>query len=245
MNSWLGKLSVQSLDFILPPRCPISGDVVTTQGDVSASLWEGLRFVSQPCCDCCGVPFSFDDTQFCTECLRRHPPFDHARSALVYDDASRAMILRFKHGDCTKLAPSFARWMVQAAGELLSQADVIVPVPLHRLRLLSRRYNQAALLSKEISSMTGVPSCLDGLVRSRATVSQGHLSAPERARNVRSAFDVKRRYQRSNFFKGKHVVLVDDVYTSGATLRECTKTLKRYESDRIDVLTLARVVYDA
>ena len=149
------------------------------------------------------------------------------------------MILAFKHADRTEAAPSFARWMRGAAAELLAEAEVIAPVPLHRWRLLHRRYNQAALLARELGRETGAAVIGDLLQRRRNTPSQGRLSAAQRRRNVAGAFSLTPRHLAR--VAGRRVLLVDDVMTTGATAAACATVLRRAGARAVDVVTLARV----
>ncbi len=157
-----------------------------------------------------------------------------------YDDHSRDLILGFKYADRTFAAPAFARWMVRAAAGLINDADLVVPVPLHRFRLWRRRYNQAALLALGITKLAGKQAVPDLLVRKRATPSQGRLSAAQRRANVRGAFAV--RAERRAELAGKRVLLVDDVMTTGATVSSSARALLRAGAAAVDVVTLARVV---
>jgi len=235
-------LMEQAVNTILPPRCVVSGEIVDRQGVLSPETWTQLDFIAQPYCKKCGLPFEFDvgEDALCVACLERPPSFDSARAALKYNDASRSLILGFKHGDKTHAVQVFAPWLKRSGAEMLERADILVPVPLHRWRLLRRRYNQAALIAKGLSQYCGIAHMPDALGRVRATTSQGHLGRGERAKNVRGAFQVSP--SRLADIKGKSVVLVDDVYTSGATVMECTKALKKAGAAEVHVLTLARVV---
>ena len=167
-------------------------------------------------------------------------PFHRARAVFRYDEASRALILRFKHADRLEGVPAFAKWMARAGLELLQDSPLIIPVPLHRWRLLGRRYNQAALLALALGRETGAGVDVLSLVRHRFTPVQGHLGRAERARNVRGAFSVppKRRPK----VEGRRVVLVDDVMTTGITLAECALALLKAGATSVDVLTLGRVI---
>ncbi len=210
------------------------------QGTLSPEAWQSLRFIAVPFCACCGYPFEFETekSSLCGPCLSEPPPFSTARAALAYDEASRNLILRFKHGDHLQLAPTLVPMMVRAGGEVISGADLVIPVPLHRWRLLSRRYNQAALLAIGIGKATGKAVLPDGLLRIRATLSQGHKGARDRAANVHNAFAVNPRRS----VAGKTILLVDDVYTTGATVKECTEVLLKAGAKAVHVLAIARVV---
>ncbi len=235
-----------AVDLILPPRCPITGDLVDRQGVISPKAWAKLDFITKPFCKTCGIPFGFegdiDDAgeSMCTKCLDKPPIFKSARSALIYNDTSRDLILGFKHGDKTHIAPSFVPWLTRAGSQMLENADYLIPVPLHRLRLISRRYNQAAIIAQALSRRTQIPHLPLALTRIRATQSQGHLKPDERARNVRKAFALNPKFKET--LKGKSVILIDDVFTTGATVQECTKVLLKEGAKQVHILTLARVI---
>lgn len=226
----------------MPPRCPASGEAVAAPGLLSASGWAGLHFIEAPFCERCGVPFAaeYGEGVECPSCIAAPPAFDRARAAVVYDDASHGLIVGFKHSDRTELAPAFAQWLARAGAELLSDRPLIVPVPLHRLRLLMRRYNQSAILAKGAARRVGAPFAPEALIRRRATPPQKNLSAEARRRNVAGAFQVPE--EARAMIAGAHIVLVDDVLTTGATLSACARALKRAGAAKVDALVLARVV---
>lgn len=231
------------IDVVLPPRCPFTGEIVDSAGTVSPSAWAALSFIAAPYCDACGFPFEFavpkgSGETLCAACLSDRPAFKHARAALVYNDASRDFILGFKHGDQIHSVVAMVPWLKQAGADILTDADMIVPVPLHRWRLLRRRYNQAAIIGRAIATECGKVFVPDALTRTRATPTQGHLKAKERAQNVKRAFAAHPKRE----IAGKKVLLVDDVYTTGATVNECVKVLLRAGAAEVSVLTLARVV---
>lgn len=233
------------IDFILPPRCIVSGEMVDKQGMLSPQAWSALNFICDPQCHRCGFPFDFDPDEakegsICAACYKEPPVFDKARSALVYDDASRNIILGYKHADQTQFVPSFMPWLERAGKDILDQADYLVPVPLHRWRILRRRFNQSALMAQYLSKETKIPHLLEVLKRTRATQTQGHLKANQRKRNVKNAFIVEE--QQADIIQQKNIVLIDDVYTTGSTVSECTKALLKAGAASVNVLTLARVV---
>ena len=233
------------IDFVLPPRCIVTGDIVDSQGMLSPKSWSDLSFISDPQCHRCGFPFDFDtgemrEGNICAACQKAPPLYNKARSALIYDDSSRDIILAYKHADQTQSVPSFVPWLKRAGENVLKEADLLVPVPLHRWRILRRRFNQSALIAQYLSNETKIPFLLDVLMRTRATETQGHLQANERQKNVKNAFTFNPKYLDS--IRNKHIVLIDDVYTTGATITECTKVLLKAGVASVDVLTLARVV---
>lgn len=238
----LKRIIFKLFDLILPPRCPVTGEIVPTQGTVAPKAWEGLGFISDPQCTCCGMPFEVEVEKggLCGPCLAEPKTYNRARAALIYNDASRAMILAFKHGDQTHLTRAFLPWLKQGAAELIESDTVLVPVPLHWSRLLKRRYNQAALLAAGLARSEKLPHWPAALQRERRTPPQGHLTRSEREKNVRAAFRVNKKYTQR--ITGRNIILVDDVYTTGATISECAKILYAAGAARVDVLALARVV---
>lgn len=234
----------QAVDMILPPRCVVTGEEVQEQGMMAPEAWGRLRFISDPYCGRCGMPFDFEieEGAVCVDCMETPPPYDAARAALVYDDESRAVILKFKHADHLHNVHSFMPWLERAGGVLITQADYFVPVPLHRHRLLSRRYNQSALLAQLLARRAD-RSCLAGaLLRKRATPSQGYMNYKDRRKNVRNAFAIHPKYEAT--IKNKSILLIDDVYTTGSTVKECAETLLRAGASTVNVLCIARTVRD-
>nr|WP_242480432.1 ComF family protein [Rhodovibrio sodomensis] len=237
------------MDALLPPRCLACGGPVGAPGTLCPACWEGVAFLGPPLCAACGFPFELAPEAgdaggtLCGACHVDPPPYARARAVMAYDDGSRGLVLGFKHADRTEAAPAFAHWMARAGHELLADADVIAPVPLHRWRLLARRYNQSALLANQLGRVASVPVVPDLLLRRRNTPSQGHLSRAGRGRNVAGAFAVHP--GRAGRVRGRSVLLVDDVLTTGATVAACTRVLKRAGARQVDVLTLARVVRPA
>jgi ComF family protein len=236
-----GRLA-QLVDMILPPRCVVTGQAVDIQGMISPEAWKDLGFIAAPFCVCCGIPLEFEveKDSFCASCVDEPPFFDSARSALTYNDTSRSIILRFKHADQIHIVHSFTPWLKRAGKEMLPKADFLIPVPLHRYRLLRRRYNQAALIAKALAVSERIPCLPDAMLRNRATPSQGHMRYNDRQKNVRNAFTVNTKHALK--LVGKTVVLIDDVYTTGATVKECAKALRKAGVANVHVLTLARVV---
>lgn len=241
----LRRLGTAALGLLLPPRCIGCGEGVTRQGELCATCWAGLRFLQPPWCRLCGrpLPHAAADAPLCGPCAQEPPGYDRARAALAYDEASRRLVIAFKHGDRLAGVPAFAKWMAAVGAELLADADIVTPVPLHRWRLLWRGYNQAGLLGGRVAALAGRPWCPDLLRRRRATVSQQGLGGQQRQENITAAaFAVPTAYQAR--IEGAKVVLVDDVLTTGATVSACALVLRRNGAARVDVLALARVVRD-
>jgi ComF family protein len=233
------------IDSMVPPQCLICGAWIPATNALCASCWPTLRFIDRPLCDACGLPLEFVAAAepLCGACARAHPPFARARAALVYDEASSRLILGFKNGDRTDTVPAFAQWMARAGSELLAEADLLVPVPLHWTRLIARRFNQAALIAHAIGRRTGVPVAPDALVRRQRTEKLGHLGARARARTVAGVFALRPRLRRR--IAGRRVILVDDVLTTGSTASGCVAALLEGGAARVEVLALARAGRDA
>jgi ComF family protein len=229
------------LDLLFPPLCIGCGEPLGAGRGFCPACWSGITFLDGPACDCCGLPFAFDPGPGtrCGSCLARPPSFDRARAIFAYDEKSKGPILALKHADRLDLVPGFALWLARSGQTLLAEADLIMPVPLHRLRLWQRRYNQAAELARQLAAHSGKPLAVDALVRIRPTESQGAMaSAKARRRNVLGAF----RVAASARVEGRNILLVDDVLTTGATAEACARALKRAGAAKVQVLALARVV---
>ncbi len=234
----------RALDMILPPRTldePQGGARPVLGLGVSSEAWLRIAFIDAPFCDACGAPFEFSlgEAALCPACLAHHPIYDRARAACLYDEHSRDLILKLKHADRTDLAGLFARWLTRAASDVLTDCHGVLPVPLHRWRLLSRRYNQAAEIARPLARMAGLPFFADALVRTRPTRSQAGRSGGGRRRNVAGAFAVPPRWR--GRIEGRRLLLVDDVLTTGATVEACARALKAAGAAQINVAVVARV----
>lgn len=229
-------------DLVWPPVSPLSGEPVDRPGALTGADFIKLHFIAPPICALCGVPFEYPayEGMACAPCSARPPVWGKARSALVYDEESRALPLALKHAGRTDMLAAFGRWMARAGADVLADADVLAPIPLHPSRLRRRRFNQSLLLAQAVSKVTGVPVDAHMLARTRRTGTQGGLTAKSRMRNVAGAFAV--RAGAKVRVKGARIVLVDDVHTTGATLSACVRTLKRAGAANVNALTLARVV---
>jgi ComF family protein len=231
-----------AFDVTLPPLCPACRDLVGDQGGLCAPCWSKLAFITPPYCERLGIPFVYDPGPgiLSMEAIADPPAYQRARAAVRFDETARTLVHAFKYGDRIDLAPTMARWMAQAGRELLAEADALVPVPLHWRRFWARRFNQAAELAKAISAISNVPVSHDVLKRVRATAQQVGLDQNERAVNVEGAFRVPAE-QRPEV-RGRRLVLVDDVLTSGATVDTCARALLRAGAVNVDVVVFARVV---
>lgn len=227
---------------LYPPQCMACGAAVDVEGGLCPECWAETPFVSGLACDCCGVPLPgrSDHEELCDACLGGRA-WSRGRAALRYGGAGKRIVLAMKHGDRPDLARWAGGWLARVGAPLIGPGTVLVPVPLHRRRLLARRYNQAALLAREVARRAGAACCPDLLVRGRDTGSQEGLGSAGRHANVDGAIRVHPRRSA----EGRDVLLVDDVLTSGATMAACARACMEGGAARVDVLVLARVARDA
>lgn len=242
--SFLKHLIARGIDLVLPPRCIATGDIVDAPGKISPRFWQTLHFIHAPLCKTCGVPFDYDadDGYVCASCLAYPPHYTAARAAVVYDDASKKAILSLKYGDQTHVYKTFSDWIARAGHDLLSQTDLLIPVPLHPMRLWSRRFNQAGLIADGIARHTGIPVSHNTLRRAKKTKPHKALTYKQRTQNVKNAFAVNP--AKAAALSGKTICLIDDVMTTGATVNACAILLKTCGVANVYVLTVARAKKD-
>lgn len=225
-------------------------DIIYHQKGFCTKCWPELKFVPENICEICGHVFDFplaEEKPICIKCQSEKPHFDCARSIWIYNQLTRKLVLKLKYADQIDLAKYFTHYFLMLGEEFLGDVDMICPVPLHWQRQWKRGYNQAALLAKWLSFYLShspydtkeIFLVQDLLKRVKKTDSQGHYSVQKRQENIKNAFQVSEKYQAS--LKGKTVLLVDDVYTTGATANETAKTLVQAGAEKVKVLTLMRV----
>jgi ComF family protein len=230
------------VDLVYPPRCPSCGEAIAAQDGLCTACWAELAIPGEPACALCQRPFAsaaVAEGAVCAPCLAEPPRHDGIAAATLYNDASRRLVLKFKHGKRIALAPMLAR-LIAARLPPLEGEWLVVPVPLHPLRLWRRGFNQSALLASEIARLRGATLLVDGLVRRKRTPVLGGLGKLARARALSGAIALHPR--RRMLLKGAKVVLVDDVMTSGATSDACVGVLKRGGAERVMVACFARVL---
>ena len=239
----LRSAGVAALDLLLPPQCLTCDAPVLQPGRFCADCFAITRFVTAPHCARCGTPFATAEQggpdSLCPDCRADPPAYDRARGALRYDAQARKIVLALKHADRVENAAALAPLMLRAGITFVREADLLVPVPLHRGRLISRRYNQAALLARALARLAGKPARLDALERIRTTRMLGDLGAAERQRELHAAIVV--RSTRRDEINGRRILLIDDVLTSGATASSCARALLDAGATAVDVLVAARV----
>ncbi len=202
----------------------------------------GLFPIEGAQCSCCGLPYADEDAaeHLCEGCSKGRRRFDHARAAFIHEGAAREMVIKFKFSGRFNLAPELIRMAFDGfkAGYSSDEFDIVIPVPLHPRRLKQREYNQALLLARELGRLIDVPIDFNTLKRVRWTLPQTGLAGPERRKNVRNAFSV----ENPGCVKDRRILLIDDVFTTGATVDECARILKKANAGSVDVFTLTRAM---
>lgn len=229
------------LNLALPHQCPLCHVPLEHQG-MCAPCWADLTFITSPACARCGYPFGFrtsTEASLCGACLQESPPFDQSRSVFVYTNTSKKLLFAFKHGRRLMLAPLLVRWLLARGNGFFEGVDMLIPVPLHWSRLWKRRFNQSALLAQAMGDALDITCYPTLLKRVRPTPSQGHMTPVQRFENVQGAFRLSK--EGKKLIQGKTVLLIDDVYTTGATVKTCAKTLRQAGAKKVKVLTLLRV----
>ncbi|HCP80952.1 MAG TPA: amidophosphoribosyltransferase [Octadecabacter sp.] len=239
---------MQSLIQILyPPQCAMCDAKTESDFGLCGPCWAKTPFIEGLCCDGCGTPLPGEDAPdavvLCDDCMVIARPWSKGRAAMVYKDNARRLVLSLKHGDRTDLVRAVGPWMIKAAEPLITSETLVVPIPLHRFRLLKRKFNQAALLARRIAQLADIDCCIDGLERTKRTAPlEGH-NRDQRFEALNGAITMNQK--RSLQLRGRKILLVDDVMTSGATFAAATEACYAAGADDVCVLALARVVKDA
>ena len=235
-----------ALHLIYPPQCLTCGALVTTDFGLCGPCWRETPFIVGLVCDQCGVPLPGEDSgkpEHCDDCLTIARPWSRGRAALLYKDNARSLVLALKHGDRLDLARPAVKWMLRAAAPILEPGMLVAPIPLHWMRLFRRRYNQSALLSRAIAKSADLYHCPDLLIRRRATGTQDGRGRDARFANMSNALALHPK--RAARAEGRHILLIDDVMTSGATLAAAAEACVAGGASAVSVVTLARVAKDA
>jgi ComF family protein len=230
---------------LLPPRCFVCQVMLEARDTLCGACWSSVQFIRAPLCDRLGIPlpYSVGEVTVSAAALAHPPAYDRARAVAHFSGAMRTMVHQLKYADRHDGRVLLGHWLQAAGAELIAGADLIVPVPLSRGRLLWRRFNQAALLGQQLARTTGVTFVPSALVRRRATRPQVGLTHVQRQHNVGGAFEVSKR--RQVLIRDRNVLLVDDVITTGATVEACARALRRAGANRVDVLALGLVTNEA
>lgn len=242
--SFVLSLLSKPIDWVLPSRCPICGVIVAEDDQFCLSCWQKLNFISEPWCSSCGIPFAFERAAdaVCAKCLESPPDHDGARAAVVYDNNSGRIAMGLKYSAKLGFASLIAKHLEKYLEEFGEEA-VLVPVPLHRRRLWNRGFNQSALIANVLSAKYGIAQRNDILFRSVATPPLRSMTANRRRKLLERAISLHKDI--GDQVAERTVLLIDDVYTTGATTNACAKLLKSAGAKKVIVLCWARVVSDS
>ncbi len=242
-----GRLGAAALDLVFPPVCLACRKATSAHGALCPACWCRIHFIERPYCERLGTPLPYDlgiEGLYSPEAIANPPVYARARAVARFEDGpARILVHRLKYSDRTELARPLGLWMARAGQEILTDADLLVPVPLHRRRLVWRRFNQANALAFSVARACGKKVDPFALVRVKPTIPQVGLSRAQRADNVQGAFAVPEEARFS--VEGRAIVLIDDVTTTGATLNAAARALLRAGARRVDALVFARVVTGA
>lgn len=242
----LKKIILRAINFLLPCRCALCGVFIENptlfknlkQVRLCSHCWGSICFIREPFCHICACPIEYDG-KGCISCVKNQFSFSSAIAAVVYDDATKILMLQFKHFGKTEYASLFAQWI--APNINTQDIDMIIPMPLHAKRLFKRGYNQSSYLAKELLKILPDEKKIDleinAIQRIRHTPSQGNKSHNERLINIKDAFRAN-----SDVVKNKRILLIDDVMTTGASLNECSHTLLKAGAIRVDVVVVAKAI---
>ena len=232
----------RALRMIYPDQCVLCAERVEGAGQLCPTCWRETPFLNGLCCDKCGCSLSgdiADGTAFCDDCLSLERPWVSGRAAVSYRGSARRAVLALKHGDRTDLVRPFSHWMQASARPILRPDMRVVPVPVFWSRLVSRRYNQAAELARTFAEISDLRVLPEALIRTRSTAIQDGMTVAERFANLDAAIEPHARFGAA--LQGGHILLIDDVMTSGATLASSTTAAYAAGAKSVCVLALARV----
>jgi ComF family protein len=229
------------IELLFPAKCAICNSYAS-KSDICSECWSKFTFITKPCCSICSYPFAFEEDKnaICGYCIINKPNYDRAISVLKYDAYSKNLIHKFKYEDQLQILNYFVRLMINIGKEVIEQADVIVPVAMHKYKLLKRGYNQAALLAMKIAQKEKKKYLPKLLLKVKNITAQADLKKEQRLKNVQNAFKLNSEYAEA--IKGKRVLLIDDVITTGATISECCKVIAKAKPAKIFILTIAKRV---
>lgn len=234
----LGEL----ISFVFPERCLIC-KTITLDFGLCPNCWNKISFISNPSCAICSYPFENETSEdlICGYCLQKKPSFDKAFAVMKYDENSKILIHKFKFNDQLHLTKIFSKWIINSISDNKNNIDIIMPVPIHKFKLFFRKYNQSALLSNEIGAKLKINTLQRALIKTKYTKPQTSLSKKNRLSNIKNTIKINEKYKKE--IQNKNILIIDDVYTTGATLNECAKLLKKSGCNKVYIATIAKTLF--
>lgn len=229
-------------DFIFPKKCFCCGEYID-ENYLCYECWKKINFISKPCCNICSYPFEFeeDEEAICGACITAKPEYDKAMSIFCYDYSARQIIHKFKYEDKLQILDYLIRLLNNAISPYIKNIDIITMVPTTKLKLLKRGYNQASLLAMKLAKINQILYLPELLIRKKNNISQVELKKEKRLKNVKNNFSINASY--SSLVKGKNILLIDDVITTGATINECSRQIRKLFPNKIFALTIAKTIF--
>lgn len=240
---FMKKLFTNFLNILYPYRCPSCKRIVDSDFVFCLDCWKKLQFIKKPMCNICGDAFQFsiDDKAICAKCLSTKPYYDKALCCFIYNKTISRAILEFKFYHKTFLSKFFAKFLIVTIKEIINDVDYIIPIPMSLQRLRWRGFNQSLLLVKQIAKLTNKQIIADLIIKIKHTEAQSKLNHKERKQNLNSAFKTNKKYL--EVIKNKNILIIDDVITTGTTVNNCSKVLKKAHVNKVFVASIAKTSF--
>ncbi len=235
----------KAIKLIFPPKCVLCGKIIENDDTLCPDCWKKIKFIEKPYCDKCSTPFEFEisSNDNCLSCIKNKPLYIKARSAIIYDNEIAKLIFNFKFHDKTYLKRFMGKCMFKASIDIIDNIDILIPIPLHKKRLIYRKYNQSLLLANEIGKLANKEVIYDFLYKTKHTVPQATLKQSDRISNLKNKFAIKSKYlENLEKYKNLNFAIIDDVMTTGSTINECTKVLNEVGINNVYAITFAKTV---
>ena len=241
----ISKIFNKILKVIFPPKCVLCDKIIEDEDSLCSDCWKKIKFIKEPFCNKCSTPFEFEvsDDDICLSCMKNKPLYIKSRSAVVYDSEVSKIIFKFKFYDKLHLKRFMGKCMCRASSDIIDNIDILIPIPLHKKRLIYRKYNQSLLLANEIAKNSGKIVIHDFLYKIKYTVPQASLKQSERQTNLKNKFAINPKYLNDiEKYKNLGFAIVDDVITTGSTVNECIKILNKAGINKVYSISFAKTV---
>lgn len=233
------------LKIIFPHKCILCEKVIDEENSLCANCWEKIKFIQKPFCCKCSTPLEFEASEYdlCLNCLKNEPLYIKSRSAVIYNHEVARILFRFKFYDKIYLKSFIAKSMIKHSEDILNNIDILIAIPMHKKRLIFRKYNQSLLLAKEIAKITGKKIIYNFLYKTEHTKPQASLRQKDRLNNLKGKFLVNKKYLNNiEKYKDYNFAIIDDVMTTGSTINECVKVLNDCGIKNVYAITFAKTV---